>query len=221
MKTKIKRSELKELIFELYVEHLRKQNEVLLTEDADKDAAMVFGGDQDGAVLPDSTDQILAKFPTVKHALVRLHSDDFKEFVSGVDWISPRPSVFRVNLTNGQNYILKWMGKDFEMEIMGKTYYLGTLTDYQRALQKLTILYQEGPMGQSEEGGEGAPDGGDIPGGGGGGSFPGEDAFGGSEDNEDVPGGDEGDSSDKGSEGDKESKDLSNDSVDFEADSDI
>lgn len=214
----MKRSELKQLIFEAYVEHLREQSKkVPLKEDSDKDTSMVFGGTE-GAELPDSTDQILAKFPTLKHALVRLHSEDYKEFVSGIDWVSPRPSVFRINLTNGQNYTLKWMGKDFEMTVLGKDYYLGTLASFQRALQKLTILYQEGPMKSGEEsGGEGSDT---FSGGSGGsGTFPGEDDFGGdSFSSED--GGDENSSEGENSSEDEDSQDLSKDSVDFEADSD-
>lgn len=207
------KKELKELIFEAYVEALRKQSEVLLTEDEDKDASMVFGGSE-GATLPDSTDQILAKFPTLKHALIRLHSDDFKDFVSGIDWISPRPTVFRVNLSNGQNYTLKWMGKDFEATIMGKPYYLGTLVDFQRALGKMVLLYQEGPMGLGgDEEGDSGGDSGFGGSGGGGGSFPGGDS--GFDSSEELPA----DGADE--EGDSEGEDLKDEPVDFEADADI
>ena len=121
-------------------------------EDAEKDGDMVFG---EGAALPTGMEQILAKFPTLEHALVRLHSDDWRQFVQGIDWVSPRPTVFRINLTNGQDYTLKWLGKDFEAEISGKKYYIGQIGDYQQALTKLSILYQEGPMGEPDEG-EGA-----------------------------------------------------------------
>lgn len=212
------RKELKDLIFECYVEVLRQQDRQLLKEDEDKEASMVFGGSE-GATLPDSTDQMLAKFPTLKHALVRLHTDDFKEFVSGVDWVSPRPTVFRINLVNGQNYTLKWMGKDFEIEILGKRYYLGTLVDFQRALEKMSQLYQEGPMGsQAEDPGAGGE--GDMTGGSGGGGsfggFPGADEGPGEE--IEATGGEE--SGSEGSEED-EGEDMSDASVDFEADSDI
>ena len=86
--------------------------------DAEKEQNLVYGGVNEGdeSVLPDSTDQILAKFPTLKHCLVRLHTDDYPEFVAGIDWISPKPTGFRINLKNGQNYILTWKGKDFEAE---------------------------------------------------------------------------------------------------------
>ena len=76
-------------------------------------------GDPDASkesVLEDATDTILSKFPTVKAAIVKLQTEDFKEFVESIDWISPRPSSFRVNLKNGQDYILKWTGKSFKQK---------------------------------------------------------------------------------------------------------
>lgn len=96
-------------------------------------------------VLEDSTDTILAKFPTVKAAIVKLQTEDFKEFVESIDWISPRPSSFRVNLKNGQDYILKWTGKTFEAQILGKRYILSNIAEYQQALDKLALLYREAP----------------------------------------------------------------------------
>jgi hypothetical protein len=49
-------------------------------------------------VLEDATDKILGKFPTVKAAIIKLQTEQFKEFVESIDWISPRPSSFRINL---------------------------------------------------------------------------------------------------------------------------
>lgn len=207
------RKELKDLIFECYVNVLRKRYSIL-SEDEDKDRNMVFG---EGGQLPDSTDQMLAKFPTLKHALIRLHSEQYKDFVDSIDWVSPKPSVFRINLSNGQDYTLKWMGKDFEANISGKDYYLGQLIGFQQALQKLTDLYQEGPVsaGEDEEAPEGGSDEGGS-GGGGGGSFPGSD-FGGEPGGEEAPG-EEGGSEGEEAGGDEGGEDMSGQDIDFEAD---
>lgn len=184
-------------------------------EDAEKDNDMVFG---EVAELPDASDQILAKFPTLKHALIRLHSDDWQEFVQGVEWVSPRPTIFRIKLTNGQDYTLQWTGQDFEAEISGKKYYIGQLAGYQQALNKLAILYQEGPLGtDSEEDGESGEGGGDSGadfggGAGGGGDFPG---------GEDLGGEGEGDEGEGSEEGNEEGEDVSGENIDFEADDSI
>lgn len=159
-------------------------------------------------VLEDATDTILAKFPTLTQAIIKLQTEDFKEFVDTVDWISPRPTSFRVNLKNGQDYTLKWTGKTFEAQILGKRYVLSNIAEYQQALDKLAILYKEAPMkGAGEEGGDFDADTGG--GGGGEGDFPGGDAGGG----DDFEGG--GDDLGGGEEGGGE--DLTDEPIDFES----
>ena len=163
-------------------------------------------GEDKGAVLEDATDTILSKFPTLKSAIVRLQTEDFKEFVDSIDWISPRPTEFRINLKNGQEYILKWLGDGFEAQIMGKRYYINKINDYQQALDKLAILYREGPMSGA---GEGEPVDADTGGGGGGGGdFPGDDAAGGGGTTADDLGGEEG--------GEEGGADLGGEEIDFE-----
>lgn len=168
---------------------------------------------ENGPVLEDATDQILGKFPTLRQAIIKLQTEDFKEFVDTIDWISPRPTSFRVNLKNGQDYLLKWTGKTFEAQIMGKRYLLSNIADYQQALDKLAILYRESPMkgAGEEEGGEFDADTGG--GGGGGGEFPGDDAAGGGEGGDDLGGDDLG--GDVG--GDEGGEDLSDEPIDFES----
>ena len=161
-------------------------------------------------VLEDATDTILGKFPTLKQAIIKLQTEDFKEFVDTIDWISPRPTSFRINLKNGQDYILKWTGKTFEAQIKGKRYLLSNISEYQQALDKLALLYKESPMkGAGEEGGEFDADTGG--GGGGGGDFPGGEGGGG-----DLEGelGDELGAAGGGEEG---GEDLSDEPIDFEA----
>ena len=155
-------------------------------------------------VLEDATDKILGKFPTVKAAIIKLQTEQFKEFVDSIDWISPRPSSFRVNLKNGQDYILKWTGKTFEAQILGKRYLLSNIADYQQALDKLAILYKEAPMTGAGEGEPADVDTGG--GGGGGGDFPGGDGGAAGEDPAapDDVGGEEG------------GEDLTDEPIDFE-----
>ena len=82
----------------------------------------------------------------------------------------------------------------FQAEIQGKRYFIDKVDDYQQALDRLSILYKEGPMKGAGDG-EAAelPDTGG--GGGGGGDFPGADTGGGGGDavddlgGEDEPGG--------------------------------
>ena len=156
-------------------------------------------------VLEDATDKILGKFPTLRAALIKLQTEDFKEFVGSIDWISPRPTSFRINLKNGQEYILKWTGKTFEAQILGKRYLISNIAEYQQALDKLAILYKEAPLKGAGEG-EGFEPEDTSGGGGGGGDFPGEEGgAGGGEDFGDEEGGEEGGG-----------EDLSGEPIDFE-----
>ena len=168
-------------------------------------------GDQKASketVLEDATDTMIQKFPTLKATLIKLQTEDFKEFVDSIDWISPRPTEFRINLKNGQDYILKWTGTGFEAQIMGKRYYIDKINDYQQALDKLAILYKEGPI---KGAGEAEPaDTDSDSSGGSGGDFPGAD--GGASGGDDAAdfGGDDAAAADTGG------ADLSDEPVDFE-----
>lgn len=165
--------QLKKLIERAYFEVLLEDKAIIYTEAEGEPKPK---GEVKGAELPDATDIILAKFPTLKHTLVKLQTEDFKEFVSSVDWISPRPTAFRINLKNGQNYLLRWMGKGFEAEIMGKKHYINNLSDYQQTLKKLGILYNEGPMtGAGQDFEDNGDDGFNASSSGDGGNFPGTD----------------------------------------------
>lgn len=161
-------------------------------------------------VLEDATDKILGKFPTLRAALIKLQTEDFKEFVESIDWISPRPTSFRINLKNGQDYILKWTGKSFEAQILGKRYLISNIAEYQQALDKLAILYKEAPLKGAGEGEGFEPEDSGAGGGGGGGILGGAEGGGEGE----AEGGEEGGGILGGEEGGGE--DLSGEPVDFE-----
>lgn len=152
----------------------------LVREDDKEEAPQEKPLDKAGpeTVLETATDQMLAKFPSLKRAVESLLTNQYNEFVEEVLWVAPRPSTFRVELKNKQNFILKWTGKGFEAQIMGKRYYLAKLADFEQALDKLNELLKYGPNsgGEPGEGGEddgssgssGSTSGGDFPGGEGG-----------------------------------------------------
>jgi len=87
-----------------------------------------------------ATEELLNKFPTLERAITSLFTEDYDEFIDSIDYVAPKPSTFKVNTANGQHIYLKYTGKGFEAEIMGKKYALNMLTDYQQALDKLNEL---------------------------------------------------------------------------------
>lgn len=123
-------------------------------------------------VLETAPEKMMGKFPTLKRAVEALLTDQYKEFVDDILWVAPRPSTFRVELKNQQNFILKWTGKGFEAQIQGKRYYINKLAEFEQALDKLNELLKYGPNSGGEPGedagsdssGGGSTSGGDFPG---------------------------------------------------------
>ena len=146
---------------------------------------------EEGAVLPTGTQELLKKFPTLERNIVNLFTEDHEQFIEAIEWIAPKPTAFKVILKNGQTFILKWMGKSFEAQIMGKRFALDKVSEYQQALDKLHELLKQAPAGTTEEPLDGEA--GDLGSGGGGGDFPGEEggAEGGEEDLDFEEGGEE------------------------------
>jgi len=197
----MKVSRFKYLVEQAYLEVLKEADEPKPEDPIGDEKA------SEQTVLEDATDQMLSKFPTLKNTLVKLMTEDFKEFVDTIDWVSPKPTTFKVNLVNGQDFTLKWTGKNFQAQILGKRYMLGNISDFQQALDKLSKLYQQAPLkGAGEEGGEGGEA--DFGGGGGGADFPGEEG-----------GGEEAAFDDAGAAGGEEGggEDLGGEEIDFEA----
>src|SRR5574344_1501566 len=92
--------EIKDLIFEIYAGYLNAHPRLLFEEDEKR---TVFQ-EADNSVLPDSTEQILAKYRQVRHCLERLQTEDFMEFVAGIDWFSLRPTACSIILKYGTNF---------------------------------------------------------------------------------------------------------------------
>ena len=48
----------------------------------------------------------LTKFPELKAVLVDLLTREYDNFLSSIDWVAPRPTTFRINLKNNQEFYL-------------------------------------------------------------------------------------------------------------------
>lgn len=91
---------------------------------------------------------ILQKYPTLKDTLVTLLTDDFRDYVTGINIIAPRPTKFKIVLHNNRSIYLTYLGKTYEATISGKRYYLSNLGDIQRATMALSDLLT---LGQPKE----------------------------------------------------------------------
>jgi hypothetical protein len=97
----------------------------------------------------------LTKFPELKDQIVALLTHEFDSFVEGIDWVSPRPSAFRINLLNGQNFLLTFTPRSWIAQIEGKKYYLLNLDEEEFAAKAIGRILQYGPASGAEVEGEG------------------------------------------------------------------
>lgn len=115
----------------------------------------------------------LTKFPELKTIIVDLLTVQFDDFVESIDWIAPRPTTFRINLRNGQNFILVYTERSWIAKVEGKKYYLLNLDEEERAAQAISRILSYGDASGAEgEGEEGGGDSGGDSGGGQADAFP-------------------------------------------------
>ena len=99
----------------------------------------------------------LTKFPELKEIIVSLLTAEFNNFISSIDWVAPRPTTFRINLQNDEEFYLIWMGRSWIAQIEGKKYYLLNLPEEERAAQAIARLLRYGtPESEDEAGGDDA-----------------------------------------------------------------
>ena len=95
---------------------------------------------EDAAVAYDE----LVKFPELKAVIIDLLTVDFDKFLESVDWIAPRPSTFRINLLNGENFVLIFDPRSWIAQISGKKYYLLNLDEEEMAAKAVARLLSYG-----------------------------------------------------------------------------
>jgi hypothetical protein len=86
----------------------------------------------------------LTKFPELKKIIVDLLTPDFDFFLASIDWVSPRPTTFRINLKNGQDFYLIYTPKSWIAQVEGKKYYLLNLNEEQSACESISRILRYG-----------------------------------------------------------------------------
>ena len=94
----------------------------------------------------------LVKFPELKAVITDLLTADFDKFLESVDWIAPRPSSFRVNLLNGENFVLIFDTRSWIAKVEGKKYYLLNLDEEEMAAKAIGRILSYGGKLETGEG---------------------------------------------------------------------
>jgi len=97
----------------------------------------------------------LTNFPELKVVIVDLLTTDFDKFLESIDWVAPKPTTFRINLLNGQSFILTYNENSWIAQVEGKKYFLLNLDEEQRAIVSIARILQYGGKSEtnSSEGG--------------------------------------------------------------------
>lgn len=96
----------------------------------------------------------LTKFPELKEILVDLLTKDFDFFLSTIDWVAPRPTTFRINLKNDQNFYLIYGERSWIAQIEGKKYYLKNLPEEEKAAKAIANILRYGIKSDEEVDGD-------------------------------------------------------------------
>ena len=86
----------------------------------------------------------LTKFPELKDVIVDLLGPQFDVFLASIDWVAPKPTTFRINLKNGENFYLVFNERSWVAEIEGKRYYLLNLNEEENATQAIARMLRYG-----------------------------------------------------------------------------
>ena len=94
----------------------------------------------------------LTKFPELKQIIVTLLTDQYDNFLSSIDWVAPRPTTFRMNLKNDQDFYLIYTRKSWICQVQGKKYYLMNLPEEERAVEAIALILRFGnKLGEKSE----------------------------------------------------------------------
>lgn len=83
---------------------------------------------------------LLQKYPTMKQTLEMLMSSAYKDYITGIYIVAPKPTTFKIVLHNDQDFFLTYMGKAYEANVSGKKFYLQTIGEKERCMEAISRL---------------------------------------------------------------------------------
>ncbi len=93
---------------------------------------------------------ILNKYPSLNDTLEDLLTSYFRDYVTGIFVVAPKPTTFKVLLHNGQMFFLVYGPKSWIAKVAGKRFYLLNLNEEESAVLAISELLQLGRPPGSE-----------------------------------------------------------------------
>jgi len=106
-------------------------------------AKQVYGEKQQSEIAAVEYDE-LTKFPELKQVIVNLLGPQFDLFLASIDWVAPKPTTFRINLKNDQDFYLIYSRTSWIAQVEGKKYYLLNLPEEERACEAIARILRYG-----------------------------------------------------------------------------
>lgn len=101
---------------------------------------------------------VLTKFPKLKEVIVDLLTDQYEVFMTGIEWVAPRPTTFRIVLGNNENFLLIYTERSWIAQVEGKKYYLLNLGEEEQAAESISRLLAYGQKTETSTEGEANPE---------------------------------------------------------------
>jgi hypothetical protein len=99
----------------------------------------------------------LQKYPSLNDTMVDLLTPSFRDYITGIFIVAPKPTTFRILLHNDQEYYLIYAPDGYVAKIAGKKYDLRNLSEEEYAITSIAQLLElgvppgsEGPNEQAE-----------------------------------------------------------------------
>lgn len=87
---------------------------------------------------------ILQKYPSLDDTMIDLMTPSFRDYVTGIFIIAPKPTTFRILLHNNQDFHLIYGPQAYIAKIAGKKYNLMNLSEEEFAIKSISQLLELG-----------------------------------------------------------------------------
>lgn len=92
----------------------------------------------------DPIEYIIQKYPSLDATLIDLMTESYKDYLTGIYVMAPKPTTFKILLHNGQSFYLIYNPKAYIAKVSGKKYHLISLKDEEYAIKSIAQLLMMG-----------------------------------------------------------------------------
>lgn len=86
---------------------------------------------------------LVYRFPGLKKIMEDMMTPAFAKYINNISITAPRPTTFKIELINNQDFYIKYLGKGkFNVKISGKKYNPSELGELERASQSIADLLE-------------------------------------------------------------------------------